>query len=157
VFPIEVPALRERVEDIPHLAELFLRKLNKLNSKEIHYIDPRVMVAFKRYSWPGNIRELENLIERAYLLEKSSVLTPESFPGELFAHGPLIADTLPNLSCSLAEVRRQSIETYLRNLLSSYKGRIQKSADVAGISTRQMHKLMKQHGMKKEDFKLSPH
>ncbi len=84
VFPIEVPPLRERKEDIPLLVEVFLRRLNKFNSKEIHDVHPAVMEAFQEYSWPGNIRELENLIERAYILEKSSVLTPESFPSELF-------------------------------------------------------------------------
>ena len=156
VFPIEVPALRERVEDIPHLAELFLRKLNKLNSKEIRYIDPRVAEAFKRYSWPGNIRELENLIERAYLLEKSSVLMPESFPGELFAFHPSKPNILPDVSCSLAEMKRQITGSYLRNLLSFHKGRIQRSATAAGITSRQMHKLMKQHGIKKEDYKSPP-
>jgi len=84
VFPIEVPPLRERKEDLPLLVEVFLRRLNKFNSKEIHDVHPAVMEAFQDYSWPGNIRELENLIERAYILEKSSVLTPESFPSELF-------------------------------------------------------------------------
>ena len=89
VFPIEVPPLRERKEDIPLLVEVFLRRLNKFNSKEIRDIHPAVMEAFREYSWPGNIRELENLIERAYILEKSSVLTPESFPSELFvSQGP---------------------------------------------------------------------
>ena len=136
---------------------MFLRKLNRLNSKEIRYIDPRVVEAFKRYSWPGNIRELENLIERAYLLEKSSVLMPESFPGELFAFHPSKRNILPDTSCSLAEMRSRITDSYLRNLLSFHKGRIQKSALAAGISSRQMHKLMKHHGIKKEDFKSPPH
>jgi DNA-binding NtrC family response regulator len=84
VFPIEIPPLGERVEDIPRLVEVFLKKMNRFDQKEIHDIHPQVLEAFRNYSWPGNIRELENLMERAYILETSFVLTPESFPIELF-------------------------------------------------------------------------
>lgn len=157
VFPIEIPPLRERKEDIPLLAESFLRKLNTFYTKNIHDLHPRVLEAFERYTWPGNIRELENLIERAYILETSSVLTPESFPSELFtledARSPISYDT----RFTLAEVKRQGIENieryYLKELLTLHKGRIQKTAEAAGISPRQLHKLMRKYGIRKETFK----
>jgi len=65
VFPIDIPPLRDRIEDIPHLAEGFLINMNRINTKSIADIDPPVIEAFTHYSWPGNIRELENVIERA--------------------------------------------------------------------------------------------
>ena len=157
VFPIEIPPLRERVEDIPHLVEVILKKMNKFHSKEILDVHPHVMESFQRYSWPGNIRELENLIERAYILETSSILTPESFPSELFESEAPSVSIKTDASLTLAEVRHQGIEDierlYLKKLLANNKGKIKDSATAAGISTRQLHKLMKKYGFRKEQFK----
>jgi DNA-binding NtrC family response regulator len=156
VFPIEIPPLRERREDIPFFVEVLLGKMNKLNAKEIYDVHPQVLEALIEYSWPGNIRELENLIERAYILEASSVLTPESFPAELF-ETEVTAGLPINFSTPLAEARRQVIENferqYLKDIISRNKGKINKSAEEAGISTRQLHKLMLKYGIRKEAFK----
>jgi len=157
VFPIEVPSLRVRMDDLSHLVEVILEKMNKFHLKEIHDVHPDVKEAFQRYSWPGNIRELENLIERAYILETSSILTPESFPTELFESEAPSAIILTDSSFSLAEVRQKGIEEierqYLKTLLANHKGRIKDSATSAGISTRQLHKLMRKYNIRKEEFK----
>ena len=157
VFPIQIPPLRERIEDIPFLVETFLKKLNRFHSKEIHDVHPQVTESFKKYSWPGNIRELENIMERAYILETSSVLTPESFPSELFEAGSESAFFSLNSSMPLGEVRRKGIEDierrYFKELLSRNKGKIRTSADEAEISTRQLHKLLKKYNIHKENFK----
>jgi DNA-binding NtrC family response regulator len=157
VFPIEVPPLRERIEDIHHLVEVFLEKMNRFNTKEIHDIDSQVMDAFRDYSWPGNIRELENLMERACILESSLVLTPESFPSELFGSKESLAGMPTNSLPTLTEARNRGIEDierrYLKQLLSSNKGKINDSAHDAGITTRQLHKLMKKYDLRKEEFK----
>jgi DNA-binding NtrC family response regulator len=157
VFPIEVPPLRDRPEDIPHLVEVFLKRMNKFSSKEIHDIHPHVLEAFRRYSWPGNIRELENLMERAYILETSSLLTPESFPSELFESEVPSASVFFDTELTLTEVRHKGIEDierrYLKEVLVKNQGRIKESASVAGVTTRQLHKLMTRYGIRKEDFK----
>ena len=157
VFPIEVPSLKERIEDVPHLVEVFLEKMNRFNTKEIHDVDSQVIEAFMEYSWPGNIRELENLIERAYILESSLVLTPESFPGELFESEFSSASVPANPILSLVETRNREVENierrYLKQLLSRNKGKIKDSAHNAGITTRQLHKLMKKYDFRKEVFK----
>jgi len=156
VFPIELPPLRQRVEDIPYFIEEFLKRMNRLNTKEIHHIHPRVIEAFKDYSWPGNIREMENLMERAYILETSSVLTPESFPGELFESETISATVSVDAAFTIAEVRRKGIEdierNYLKEQLAQNRGKIQNTAKAAGITTRQLHKLMKKYGIRKEEF-----
>jgi DNA-binding NtrC family response regulator len=85
VFPIEIPPLRKRPDDIPLLAETFLRRLNLEFQKQIKFVSRDVIDAMKKYCWPGNIREMENLMERAYILETSDQLSPLSFPSELFA------------------------------------------------------------------------
>jgi DNA-binding NtrC family response regulator len=158
VFPIEIPPLTERIEDIPHIVQVIIRRLNKFYPKEIHDIHPDVMEAFRSYSWPGNIRELENLLERAYIIEESSVLTPESFPADILQyriHGALSSNI--STALTLADTRRKGVDkiekTYLRELLGAKGGRIKDTAQAAGISSRQLHKLMKKHNLRKEEFK----
>lgn len=157
VFPIDIPPLRDRIEDLPLLVDLFLKRLNKIYPKEIHDIHPQVMEAFEKYPWPGNIRELENLIERGFILETASILTPKSFPGELFPSETCRPEISPDISLPLAEVRHRGIEQieryYLRNLLSAHKGRINNAARAAGVSVRQLHKLLTRYGIHKEEFR----
>lgn len=159
VFPLEIPPLRERMEDIAYIIDVILKRLKKFDLKEIHDVHPHVIDAFGKYSWPGNIRELENLMERAYILEASPILTPESFPNELFT-SDLSPVQVKGISLSLAEVRHRAIEQserfYLRELLTANRGRIKETAEAAGISTRQLHKLMKKYSITKEEFKTFP-
>jgi formate hydrogenlyase transcriptional activator len=74
VFPILLPALRERQEDIPALIAHFVKLFSLRIGKQIDSIPPDTMAAFQRYSWPGNIRELQNLVERAVILSRDGVL-----------------------------------------------------------------------------------
>ena len=157
VFPIEIPPLRHRKEDIPSLSNAILKKLIQFSLKEINGIHPNVIDAFKAYDWPGNIRELENLIERGYILESSSILTQESFPNNLFDSEATRVFIPAGNSMTLSEARQRGIEeierNYLKDVLSRNKGRISDSAAEAGISTRQVNKLMNKYGLKKEKFK----
>ena len=157
VFPIEIPPLKQRTVDIPLLIDTFLNKLNHFSSKGIHGVHPLVLEAFSKYAWPGNIRELENLVERAYILETSSVLTPESFPNDLFENETVSVIITSSEQRTLAEVRQRSIEdierNYLKDVLMRNKGRINESARDAGISSRQLNKLMNRYGLRKEEFK----
>lgn len=160
VFPIEIPPLRERIEDITLLLNLFIKRLNLEYSKSIKGALPKVIDALQSYSWPGNIRELENLIERAYILETSDFLSAESFPSDFFTFQTAGNPNDIDLNITLAEARRIGIENiekrYLRELLSAHQGKISESAQAAGISSRQLHKLMTKHAIKKEDFKHLP-
>ncbi len=79
VFPIKVPALRERKDDIPLLVEHFVDKFGKTYEKQVKYISDETMVKLKSHHWPGNIRELENLIERALILSNSDTLVIPGF------------------------------------------------------------------------------
>jgi formate hydrogenlyase transcriptional activator len=74
VFPILLPALRERREDIPALVAHFVKMLSRRMGKQVDSISPETMAAFQCYSWPGNIRELQNLVERAVILSRDGVL-----------------------------------------------------------------------------------
>jgi DNA-binding NtrC family response regulator len=139
------------------LVEIFLKKLKKYYPKEIHGIHPDVIDAFNNYGWPGNIRELENLMERAFILEASTALTPGSFPNELFDHEIPGGIHHLNATLTLAEVRQHGIENiernYLKEILNLHRGKINESADHAGITPRQLNKLMNKYGIRKEEFK----
>jgi transcriptional regulator with PAS, ATPase and Fis domain len=158
VFPVEIPPLRLRKEDISQIVEVFLKKLRQRHEKDIHSVHPRVLKAFQNYPWPGNIREMENLMERACILETANVLTPASFPAGIFESDsapPAVLATYDHLP--LAEARRHAIEEferqYLKELFIRTKGRVNRAAEDAGISSRQLNKLMVKYDIQKETFK----
>ena len=157
VFPIQLPSLRERTEDIPQIIDSLIEWFNQHYFKDIQGIDPFVIKALKQYDWPGNVRELENIIERAYILEQTRVLSAENFPQEILAQDGHTAEVLLDAKLPLAEVRRQSLEQverqYLKELLMMHQGRVNRAAETAGITTRQLHKLLTKYSIRKEAFK----
>jgi DNA-binding NtrC family response regulator len=157
VFPITVPRLEERQEDIPDLVEALIAKYNQMNSKTIEGINSFVLTALQQYSWPGNIRELENVIERAHILETSNILTAESFPQEIVTIADTTSTVALDFSVPLADVRRQVVDDaerqYLKDLLERNTGKISTAADEAGISPRQLNKLLHKYTIRKEDYK----
>ena len=157
VFPIEIPPLRERVGDIPLLVDQFIKKLNRHYGKNLHGIDSEVLDALQNYPWPGNIRELENIIERAYIIETASKLTRENFPGELLQGDVTMHTSLVDTSLTLEKIRAREVErierSYLKQLLALHKGKINSTAAAAGIGPRQLHKLLTKYGIRKEEFK----
>ena len=152
-----MPALQQRAEDIPRIVESLIEWFNQNYFKDIQGIDREVLRALQHYSWPGNVRELENIIERAYILEKSRILTAENFPQEILVNFGHTAEVLLDAKLPLAEVRRQSLEQverqYLKELLTLQQGRVNKAAEMAGVSPRQLHKLLTKYGIRKEAFK----
>ncbi len=157
IFPIEIPPLRERKEDISLIIETFLERLNRFSSKKIRDVHPDVIRALEEYNWPGNIREMENLIERAYILETSLILTPSSFPKDMFENINERSKPMINTELSLEEIRRLAVENvekeYLLKLIAKNLGKINKTAEDAGIGVRQLHNLLLKYGIQKSDFK----
>jgi transcriptional regulator with GAF, ATPase, and Fis domain len=157
VFPVELPPLRERMEDLPGLVNLILRRLNRLYGGEIQGVHPDAMKGFAAYSWPGNIRELENVLERAFILESEDQLGPASLPQELQSFAEPVAAVPVGASMTLAAVRKAAVEEterrYLIEQLRSCEGRIAATAAAAGITTRQLHKLLTRYGISKDPFR----
>ena len=110
VFPITLPPLRERTEDIPLLVHFFAQKFAQRMKKPIERIPTETIAALTRYSWPGNIRELQNLIERAVILSRGSVL--EVPLGELKQNGKTVEQ---NGASALEAVERDHILKVLRD------------------------------------------
>jgi len=119
VIPIEVPPLRDRLGDIPLLCESFIRRFNEKNRRSVVGIMPEAMAALKRYPWPGNIRELENLLERLVILKGSGTIGMFDLPVNFRAAGQTRATPLPTPIPELP-----SDGTDLRAILESVEDRM---------------------------------
>ena len=158
VFGLELPPLAHRVEDMPLLIDTMLIKFNSVHGKGIFAVHPKVLDAFFSYRWPGNIRELENVIERAYIVENSSVIMPSTVI-DFIEHAkqstlePEMASSAPQ---SLSEIRKRAIEkaerTYLVSLLKRNVGNMNACAKEAKVGVRQLRRLVKRHELDKRDF-----
>jgi formate hydrogenlyase transcriptional activator len=120
VFPIHVPSLRERPDDIPILVDYFVSRFAGRMGKRITQIDKRTADAFERYSWPGNIRELQNLIERGVILADSETFRLE--PGSLPRDSASIPETAPPDSRNTRDQQRARIEAALRETRGRISG-----------------------------------
>ncbi|MBE9510386.1 MAG: sigma-54-dependent Fis family transcriptional regulator [Bacteroidetes bacterium] len=139
---IKLPPLRNRKEDIALLANYFLKKFNKKYNKEIKKISKPVINCLKNYSFPGNVRELMNLINSAIVIESSNEIQMKSLPGycmeNMSASTDLIDDTAPS---SLKEVEKN----HLRKVLSYTNGNKSKAAKILGISRVTLLSKIKQY------------
>lgn len=142
-FSITLPPLRERIEDIPFLAEYFLLRARAKVNKKVDSIAPQALALLKNYSWPGNLRELENIIERAVVLTSSSVVEAEHLP----LHVQDVVSFKPQMGFMPSKAR--AIEHFEREALSSYllkaDGNISKAAQLAKIPRRTFHRLLAKH------------
>jgi DNA-binding NtrC family response regulator len=116
VVPIHLPGLRDRIGDIPLLATHFLRRFARENDKEVTAIDDNAMTILQAHDWPGNIRELENVVERGVILAQAHTLSPRDLPPEMTrsAAAPAPGQTLP-LRKALEIPEREIIERTLRS------------------------------------------
>jgi two-component system response regulator AtoC len=141
VVTITLPPLRERREDIPLLAEHFLRRYAERNEKHISHLTDEAMVLLMDYPWPGNIRELEHCIERAVALASGTVLTPEDLAPEL--HSTLEV-TLHRGTPTLEEVKRR----YLAHVLAETGGNISRAATILGVDRRSLYRMLRRYGLR---------
>lgn len=143
VFPIEVPPLRERLEDIPLFAHFFLQKLNETEEKKVDNIEPDFVEALQQYEWPGNVRELRNVINRAFIMARSSSLTVECLPDKLVGarkRRQRNAVMIP-LGHPMDEVERIVIE----ETLNMTDGDRRKTAEILGISYKTLYNKTKKY------------
>jgi two-component system, NtrC family, response regulator HydG len=133
VIPIRIPSLRERPEDIPLLAEHFLKRAAASMGKEIEGFDEEALKWLHDHSWPGNVRELENVVERAATLAKGRVITRDDLRIEFTPGSTGELGVRP----SLAEVESQ----YIRRILEEVRGDKRAAARILGISVRTLQRM----------------
>jgi DNA-binding NtrC family response regulator len=165
VITLTIPPLRKRSQDIPALANHFLNMHNMKIGREISLFSPAAMDALCQYPWPGNIRELMNVIERAVLLCRSETISIDNLP-ETFQGKEISSQDLPLFydlgidswpAKTLAQVKEQVIslveKRYLEIILEKTRGRVGEAAEIAGIHPRGLYGKMKKLGLNKTDFK----
>jgi transcriptional regulator with PAS, ATPase and Fis domain len=153
VIPIQLPPLRERLEDLPLLIENILTRHPVAKEKNIRQLTPIVLDQMLAYHWPGNIRELENILERAIVKCRGDVIEHVDLP----ASPQRIVDAYyagnGSGEISLKQWLSRSEKDYLRNLLIKYNGSISSTAKEAKVDNKTLYRKMRRHGLHKESFK----
>jgi DNA-binding NtrC family response regulator len=165
VITLNLPPLRERAEDIPGLLDEYLRHFSALVGRPSPVVPDAVHDAMRRYTWPGNIRELINVVERAVLLATGPIIDLVDLPTNIWAEpsqgiltnqdqaspsdGPATQSYVEARNAALAsfEIR------YLSSILESTHGRVGEAARRTGLSPRSLYSKMKAYGLRKEDFR----
>jgi formate hydrogenlyase transcriptional activator len=145
VFPIVIPPLRERPEDIPRLVRAVVKELQKSMGKEVETISKKSMEALQSYSWPGNVRELRNVIEHAMILSKGKTLA---------VHVPKLGSSEAGATRNLEDMERRHIVSVLEkaNWRLSGKGG---AAEVLGLKRTTLMAKMKKLGIKRSNKPMS--
>ena len=133
-----IPPLRERPEDIPLLAELFLARYGTQKFVQVTSFSPAAMQVLSKYSWPGNVRELEHVIERAVALASHSVLSLDDLPVEVRDKKSPRDDTLQDLPGTLSALQRERVLA----VLESTHGNKEQAARLLGISRRTLYRFL---------------
>ncbi len=156
IIPIHLPPLRERMDDLLLLINHFLDKYREKLNKDVRTISQDAINSMLRYHWPGNIREMENLLERAVIMATGKDIVKIDIPGErrnkdIYSFGKI------DVSSPLKKVKREIIaqveKKYIKELLNQCQGCINMVAKRAGIDNKTLYEKMKDYGIKKEDFK----
>jgi transcriptional regulator with GAF, ATPase, and Fis domain len=142
VFPIMIPPLRERPEDIPLIVWAFVREFQKRMAKEIEAISKKSMEALQSYSWPGNVRELRNVIEHAMILSKSKTLV---------VHAPRISSSEASAPRNFEEMERRHIVSVLEKVGWRIAGQ-GGAAEVLGLTRSTMYSKMKKLHIHRPSF-----
>ncbi|MFH1729040.1 MAG: sigma-54 dependent transcriptional regulator [Pseudomonadota bacterium] len=153
VLPVYLPALRERKEDIDFLVEHFLKKFNKAHGKNLIKISKDVINILKRYNWPGNIRELENIIERAYILETANELTTNALPEFLTNAESTNEENSKKEILDFQIMKEQFEKDFIIKALKTFKGKINQTAEHANIPKKTLLRKLEKYGISAKDYK----
>ncbi|QSQ14922.1 sigma-54-dependent transcriptional regulator [Myxococcus landrumensis] len=157
VFPVQLPPLRERREDIPLLAMHFVQKAARTYRLPVDGLEPDALRVLTGSSWPGNVRQLENAIERAVAITSGTRVGTSALPPEVLgeAQGAVANDLLVKLPFREAVdlVRDRASRDYLIALLREFGGNVTRAAERAGMERESLHRLLKRFGLRSDDFK----
>lgn len=160
VMPIFLPPLRERADDIPVLAQTFLQKFSKTHGKNITSLDSDCLDLMKKYRWPGNIRELENVIERAFIIESSTVMTKSSLPDQIREEINKNTQTLQKQaspsgsmeSLNFELFKEQAEKDFIISALKANKGKINQTVAQANIPKNTLLRKIRKYGINVKDY-----
>ncbi len=146
VINIKVPPLRERIEDIPALVRHFINKHNIKMNREITTLSEQAQQICMTYTWPGNIRELENALERAIILSHSDIIEAHNLP-EHITHGSILQQKAPSTS-TFQFARNEFEKKMIEKALEESDGNVSKAARILGISRHSLRYQLEKLGLK---------
>lgn len=157
VVRIDVPPLRERPEDIPLLVAHFCQKFAR-PGHSVPTVTPEAMDLLMKCPWPGNVRQLENAIERACVTARDGIITPRNLPPDVGRRAdgkthPFQVDLSRPLPDQLAEITAEFEKRYLRKALRRTRGHVGKCAEISGLSRRSITDKIAQYAINKDEFK----
>ena len=145
VVPLHVPPLRQRAEDIPALLEFFLKRLAERGDGKLRSFAPEARAALIQAPFPGNIRQLQNVVERCVVLSNSKLI-PKSLVVEALQDQTLGMQTLD-------EAKAGFERRYIASLLRATNGNVTTSAKIAGRNRTEFYNLLARHSLQPEDFR----
>ena len=159
VFPLRLPPLRERPEDVPDLAIHFLDKFCRANERTLPSIEPEALNVLTGYQWPGNVRELEHVMERLVILVEGPTIEPVHVSAALFHSEPAVRSVLPRTSEELKKLKRQIRESSVREIeklfieesLKRNDWNVSRAARDAEMQRSNFQSIMKKHGIKRPE------
>ncbi len=157
VFPVRMPSLNERREDIPLLAAHFLDKYARSFNRTLMGVTPEALRVLSGYRWPGNVRELENAVERAVAVAAGPEIDARDLPAELretqASSVPIEALVKLAYKDALEMARDRFSRDYLLALMREFEGNVTRAAERAGVERESLHRLLKRFGVRSDDFK----
>ncbi len=147
VFHIEIPPLRERTEDLPVIIEYHLKRLSSAMGKNVTRIAPKAFQIFNTHDWPGNIRELVNVLENAMIMCKGDSISVSDLPTHLLSGGSNMVLNQNNMVENYADAKEEFERIYFQALLQQAELNISKAAQTAGLSRQHLHLKLKKLGI----------
>ncbi len=151
VMPIFLPPLRERVDDIKPLVDRFIENFNAQHGQSKKGIKEDALNALRNYKWPGNIRELENAIERAFVLESSNYISLDSLPEVIRSRQHLPTGEF-SATLDFNHQKEEFEKQFIINALKMFNGRINQTVAHAGIPKNTLLRKMKKYGINPKEF-----
>ena len=172
VMPINLQPLRERLEDIEDLAIFMIEKFNRLHERQIRCLRPEVLEGMKGYDWPGNIRELENVIEHAFIIEGSDEIHMDSLPPHIQHQAPILDEpelesdsgrlqeelrTIEQLmteanSLKYPELKEQFEKEFIKRALKAFNGRINQTAEQTQMTKVTLLRKLEKYNINPKEY-----
>lgn len=161
VMPIFLPPLRERTDDIDALVQYFIKNFSKQHNRTISGIKPEALELLKKYRWPGNIRELENVVERSFIVENSQMISPESLPESIrdaapkpaavSANGKPVAPPM-NGPLDFDIFKEEMEKEFIVSALKANKGRINQTVAQANIPKNTLLRKIRKYAINVKEY-----
>ncbi len=150
---IYIPPLRERKEDIPALANYFLKKYSVELGKEIEGFDEEAVKIFEKYPWPGNVREMQNVIKKIVIFSQNHIITKKDIPENIIENSkyPYVTEDKREEILRIDEIKKK----YLEEVIEKFDGDVREAQKFLGVSKSTFYRLLKKYNINPEKIKKS--